>query len=64
MVVLLNNYTPNLSVLGMIHSINQTTLVLFWTLGPVCTGHMFGVSFEYRAISAVWWIIAIVAICG
>jgi hypothetical protein len=63
-IVLLNNCAPDPSVLGMIHGIGQTTSALFRTLGPICSGYMFGASLEHGVIGAVWLIMAIMAILG
>ena len=63
-IVLLNNFAPEPSVLGMIHGIRQTTSALFRTLGPICAGLLLGSSLEHGIIGVVWWIFAAIAIFG
>jgi hypothetical protein len=63
-IALLNNCASDPSVLGTIHGIGQTTTALFRTLGPVCSGYIFGAGLERGNVGTVWWTMALIAILG
>lgn len=63
MTILVNNCTPDPSVLGTIHGVGQSVASGGRMLGPLLGGAGLAWGLRSNAVGAVWWLMAAVA-CG
>ncbi|TVY80466.1 putative membrane protein [Lachnellula suecica] len=63
-IILLNNCSPNPSVLGTVHGIGQSVSAAFRTIGPAVGGWWYGAGLEKGVVGAAWWGIAGVSAAG
>ncbi|KAJ4682692.1 hypothetical protein HRR95_002880 [Exophiala dermatitidis] len=62
--ILVNNCTPHPSVLGTIHGVAQSVSSAARTVGPTLGGYLLGVGLAKDCVGAVWWGVAVVAVCN
>ena len=56
--ILVNNCTPDPSVLGTIHGVAASVGSLARTLGPAVAGLLFAVGLDIRFVGLTWWVLA------
>lgn len=63
-VILLNNSSPSPRCLGTIHGVGSSLSSLSRVVGPLTGAFLLGYGVQVGVIGLVWWILALVAICG
>lgn len=62
--ILINNSSPHPSALARMHGIAQTVASAVRTVSPILGGWLYGVGLSHGIVGAVWWGLALVALCG
>ena len=63
-VLLINNSSPSLAMLGTIHGMGAATSSAFRTIGPIVAGHWYGQGLQKGVVGWAWWWLAAVSMLG
>ena len=62
--ILVNNCSPQPSVLGTVHGMAQSASSASRTIGPIAAGWLYGVGLNQGVVGGIWWALAAVACLG
>lgn len=63
-IVLLNSCAPRPSALSAVHGIGHVVSSAFRTMGPIVSGHWYGLGLTGGVVGRSWWAVSSVALIG